>query len=135
MATHTGVEGVVKVSTNTVAEVVSFSLSVESELIDQVKLGDTFRSFKAGTRQWSGEITCHWDETDSSGQQALQTAILNGSSVTLNLYPEGATNPDSYYTGTAFLKSLSVDIADNDSNVMAKYSFQGSGAVTQGTVP
>ena len=135
MATHTGVEGVVKVSTNTVAEVVAFSLSVESELIDQVKLGDTFRSYKAGTRQWSGEITCHWDETDTSGQQALQTAILNGSSVTLNLYPEGATSADSYYTGTAFLKSLSVDISDNDSNVMAKYSFQGSGAMTQATVP
>ena len=135
MATHIGSEGVVRIGANAVGEVTAFSLSIDSELIPQKKLGDTFESYKAGTRSWKGEVTCHWDETDSSGQQALQTAILNGTSVTLNLYPEGATNPDSYYTGTAFLSSLSVDISDNDSNVMAKYSFQGSGAVTQGTVP
>ena len=133
MATHTGVEGVVKIGSNAVGEVVSFSMSIESELIDQTKLGDTFRSFKAGTRQWSGEITCHWDEGDTNGQQAIQAAILAGSSVTLNLYPEGASTGDAYYTGTAYLKSMSIDVADNDSNVMAKYSFQGSGAVSQST--
>ncbi len=133
MATHIGSEGIVRIGSNAVAEVVAFSMSIESELIDQTKLGDTFRSFKAGTRQWSGEITCHWDETDSGGQQAVQAALLAGTSVTLNLYPEGLTTGDAYYTGTAFLKSLSVDVADNDSNVMAKYSFQGSGAVSQTT--
>lgn len=133
MSTHTGVEGVIKVGSATVAEVTGFSFNIDSELIPQKKLGDTFESFKAGTRSWKGELQAHWDETDTNGQQALQAAILAGTSVTLNLYPEGATTGDSYYTGTAFLNTLSIDIADNDSNVMAKYSFTGSGAITQAT--
>ncbi len=133
MATHIGSEGVVKIGSNAVGEVTAFSLSIDSELIPQKKLGDTFESYKAGTRSWKGEVTCHWDEGNTNGQAAIEDAILGGTSVTLNLYPEGATTGDYYYTGTAFLSSMSVDIADNDSTVVAKYSFTGSGAVAGAT--
>jgi hypothetical protein len=133
MATHIGSEGVVRIGANAVGEVTAFSLSIDSELIPQKKLGDTFESYKAGTRSWKGEVTCHWDEGDTNGQAAIEDAILGGTSVTLNLYPEGATTGDYYYTGTAFLSSMSVDISDNDSTVTAKYSFTGSGSVAGAT--
>lgn len=134
MPTHIGSEGVVRIGSNPVGEVTAFSLSIDSELIPQKKLGDTFESYKAGTRSWKGEVTCHWDETDTNGQIAIEAAILAGTSVTLNLYPEGTTTGDIFYAGTAFLSSMSVDISDNDSTVVAKYSFTGSGAVARSTV-
>lgn len=133
MATHIGAEGVVRIGANTVGEVTAFSMSIDSEMIPVKKLGDTFESYKAGTRSWKGEVTCHWDEGDTNGQAAIEDAILAGTSVTLNLYPEGITTGDYYYTGTAFLTSMSVDISDNDSTVVAKYSFTGSGAVAGAT--
>ena len=47
-----------------------------------------------------------WDETDTTGQEALDV----GSSVTLNLYPEGADSGDAYYTGTAIVTGASVAV-------------------------
>jgi hypothetical protein len=95
MANHTGSEGTVKVGSNTIAEIRSFSIDETHDAIEDTALGDTSRSFKAGLKSWSGTIECWWDETDTSGQGALDV----GAEVTLNLYPEGATSSDLYFTG------------------------------------
>jgi hypothetical protein len=92
MANHTGSEGTVKVGSNTIAEIRSFSIDETHDAIEKTAMGDSYRSFKTGLLSWSGSIECWWDETDTSGQGALDV----GASVTLNLYPEGATTGDIY---------------------------------------
>ena len=129
MALHKGSEGVVKIGSNTIAEVRDWSLEETAETIDSTELSDSAKTFEVGTTSWSGSLNCFWDETDTTGQGACTV----GASVTLNLYPEGATTGDTYATGTARINSLSKS-GGIDGRGEAAFSFQGTGALTWGTV-
>ena len=48
MATHTGSSGLIKVGTNTVAEVRSFTLDTTAELLEDTALTDTSKTFQVG---------------------------------------------------------------------------------------
>ena len=129
MATHKGSEGLVKVGSNTVAEVTGFSFDESCDTVETTALSNSARSYVSDLVTFSGSIDCFWDETDSSGQGALSV----GSSVTLNLYPEGSDTADTYYTGTAIVTSISRANAIG-SMVTASFSFQGTNALTSATV-
>lgn len=128
MANHTGVDGLVKVGTNTVAEVRNWSISETADTIEDTTINDASRTYQAGLKSWSGSLTAFWDETDANGQEALAV----GSSATLNLYPEGATTGDIYYSGTAIINSVGISVPTGGM-VERTYGFQGSGALTKGT--
>jgi hypothetical protein len=132
MATHHGREGVVKLTTNTIAEVTGFSFDISMSMIDDTALTDSAKTFIPDQYTWTGTIECHWDETDTNGQAAMETAILAGTSLTLNLYPEGASTGDRYFSGTAYLTSMGTNVSMG-STIKATYAFQGSGAITPGT--
>ena len=129
MANHTGSEGTVKVGSNAVAEIRSFSIDETGDTIEDTALGDSFRSFKAGMRQWSGTIDTWWDETDTSGQGALDV----GSSVTLNFLPEGADSGDTQIQGTALITGKTIN-SSFDGMVEASYSVTGVGGLTESTL-
>lgn len=129
MATHKGSEGLVKVGSNTVAEVTGFSFDESCDTVETTALSNSARSYVSDLVTFSGSIDCFWDETDSSGQGAMSV----GSSVTLNLYPEGSDSSDTYYTGTAIITSISRANAIG-SMVTASFSFQGTNALTSATV-
>jgi predicted secreted protein len=78
---------------------------------------------------FSGSLDVFWDETDTSGQGALTI----GSEVTLNVYPEGDTSGDTYYTGSAIVTGVSRS-ASFDGLIEASISVQGNGALTSTTV-
>ena len=92
-------------------------------------MGDTARTYKSSLTSFSGSLDVFWDETDTSGQGALSI----GSEVTLNVYPEGDTAGDTYYTGTAIVTGVSRS-ASFDGLVEASISVQGSGSLTESTV-
>jgi hypothetical protein len=129
MANHAGSEGTVKIGSNVVAEVKSFSIEESADTIEDTTLGDTARTFKSGLTGWSGSVECFWDETDTNGQGALTI----GAEVTLNVYPEGAVSTDKYFTGSGIVTGISRQ-ASLDGMVEASFSFQGNGALTLGTV-
>lgn len=128
MATHHGLEGVVKVSSATVAEVRSFEIEVQQDTADDSVMGDTWHTHLTGLKSWSANVECLWDETDTSGQVALTI----GTSASLTLGPEGATSPDVVYTGTATVKSIGVAVS-HDGVVTRRIAFEGNGALTIGT--
>ncbi len=131
MATHAGTEGTVKLSTNVVAEIIEFEFTQSVEPVDDTAMGDTWETHIAasGHKKWEGSLTCHWDETDSSGQVTL----LPGVSVTLNMYPEGATTGDYYYTGTATVVEHTVTTKKDGETIRAQFKFKGNGALTPST--
>ena len=129
MATHTGSSGLVKVGTNTVAEVRSFTLDTTAELLEDTTLTDTSKTFQVGKKGATASVECFWDETDTNGQ----IAIAEGSSVALNLYPEGATSGDYYYSGTYLITANSVT-TPTDGIIEATFSATLTGALTRGTV-
>ena len=129
MANHKGSEGTVKVGSNAVAEIRSFSIEETGDTLEDTSMGDSARTYLASLTSWSGSVDVFWDETDTSGQGALDV----GSSVTLNLYPEGDTAGGTYYTGTAIVTGKSISSAF-DGMVEASISVQGTGALTETTV-
>ena len=129
MANHKGSEGVVKVGSNTVAEVKDWSLTQSSDTVEDTAMGDSARTYKPSLTSASGSISCFWDETDTTGQGAMTA----GSEVTLNLYPEGDTSGDTYYTFSAIITEEGAS-ASFDGMVEATFSFQANGAVTSSTV-
>ena len=129
MANHTGKDGVVKVGSNTVAETRSWSLSEEAETIENTAMGDAARTFEVGLKTWSVNVSAFWDETDTNGQVAMAA----GSSITLNLYPEGAGAGDTYYSGTALITSTEKS-AELDGMVEISFDATGSGALSTATV-
>jgi predicted secreted protein len=129
MATHTGSEGTVKVGANAIAEIRSFSIEESADTLEDTTMGDTARTYKPSLTTYTGTVDVLWDETDATGQGALTI----GASVTLNLYPEGDTSGDVYYTGTAIVTGRTIN-SSFDGLVEMSISVQGSGALSQTTV-
>ena len=128
MATHTGSEGTIKVGADTVGELRSFTLETTAETIEDTSMGDTNRTYKAGLKSFTGSASLFWDEVDSG-----QTAIVVGTEITLNVYPEGASSGDTYYSGSAIVTGTTI-ASSFDGMVEAEVSFQGTGALTTTTV-
>ena len=129
MATHKGSEGIVKVGSNSVAEIRSYSIEESADTLEDTSMGDSARTYKASLTNFSGSLDVFWDEGDTSGQGALSI----GSEVTLNVYPEGDASGDTYYTGSAIVTGVSRTGAF-DGLVEASISVQGNGALTESTV-
>ena len=129
MATHTGSSGIVKVGTNTVAEVRSFTLDTTAELLEDTTLTDTSKSFKVGKKGATVSVECFWDETDTNGQIAL----AEGSSVAMDLFPEGTDSSDYYFSGTWLVTATSVSVP-TDGIIEATFSATLTGNLSRSTV-
>jgi hypothetical protein len=128
MATHIGRDGIVKVGSNAVAELRSFSIEETGDTVEDTVMTDTARTYIPTLTSFTGSADVFWDETDTSGQGALTV----GSSVTIGFYPEGDTTGDTYYTGTALVTGVTRS-ASFDGMVEASITLQGSGALTAST--
>ena len=70
MATHKGSEGTIKVGSNAVAELLSYSLTENVDLIETTNITDAARLYSTGKTSWGGEIATNRDEGDTT-QRAL----------------------------------------------------------------
>lgn len=129
MATHTGSEGTVKVGSDTIAEIRSFSIEESAETLEDTSMGDSARTYKPSLTSFTASIDVLWDESDLAGQGAL----TNGAEVTFSVFPEGDTTGDTYLTGSGIVTGRSVS-SSYDGLVEMSISLQGSGALTTSTV-
>lgn len=129
MATHAGSEGVVKVGSDTVGNVRSYSIEETADTIEETTMGQSARFYRASLTSWSGSVDLYWNEEDTG-----QNSLTVGSEVTINVYPEGdGDTGDTYYTGTAIVTGVTKS-ASFDGMVEASVSIQGDGALTSTTV-
>jgi hypothetical protein len=128
MATHHGKEGVVTVGGTAMGEVTSFTLETTGDVVEDTALSDGTKSFVAGRTSFSGTIEMHFDETDSQ-----QETLIAGSSIAFVLLPEGNDSGDASYTGTGIITGMSINNS-MDAIVSRSVTFQGTGALTVGTV-
>ena len=127
MATHTGSEGLIKIGSDTIGELRSYSLETTSDTIEDTSMGDSARTYKTGLTSFTGTASVYMDEADTA-----QIALTVGSSITISFYFEGATAGDKYYTGTALVTGKSVS-ASFDGLVESEISFQGTGTLSLST--
>ena len=124
MATKLGREGLIKLSSTTIGELRNYALTHSSDTVEDSVLGDTYRTRLASMKSFSVSGDLYWDETDAG-----QLLITIGSSVTLNLYPEGATTGDVYYSGAAIVTQFNVSAAF-DGIIEGSIAFEGNGALS-----
>ena len=124
MATKLGREGLIKLSSTTIGELRNYALTHSSDTVEDSVIGDTYRTRLASMKSFSVSGDLYWDETDAG-----QLLITIGSSVTLNLYPEGATTGDVYYSGAAIVTQFNVS-ASFDGVIEGQISFEGNGTLS-----
>ena len=127
MAVHKGSEGVIKGGANTVAEVRSYSLEESADVVEKTAMGDSSRSYLSTLTQFTASVEVFFDETDTA-----QTALSVGSTVILEVYPEGTSTGDTYYNGSAIVTGFTKS-ASFDGLVEASITLQGSGGLTTST--
>ncbi len=129
MANHHGSEGLVRVSTNTVAEVTSFSFTQTAEYAEDTTLSDLDKTYNVtAIKSWNGTITAFWDETDTSGQVALTP----GSNVSVVLAPEGVGSGATRYSGSALVTEITRNV-QRGAITEITFNFIGNGALTAAT--
>jgi len=126
MANIIGNDGDVTISANIVAEVLSFSLSEGIAIADDTVIGDTADTHQVGTTNWTASLSCFWDSTDTTGQEALTI----GASIEAHLRPSGAGAGNIDFNGTASVTSIE-RANTNNAIVTANFSIQGNGALTR----
>ena len=124
MAVLAGTAGSFRISTNTVAELYTWTLDVSTGLEETQAFGDTWKERTATIRDWSGTATGRFDNTDTNGHVAINTAFLAGTTVACRFYING-TN---YYSGSAFVQA-SIGASENGL-VTANYTFTGNGSLS-----
>lgn len=128
MANHLGREGTVRISSTTIGELRNYSLSHSSDTVEDSTIGDIYRTRKATMRSWSVSGDVYWDEVDAG-----QIALTIGSTVTVNLYPEGAASTAVYYSGSGIVSKFDIS-ASFDGMVEGSISIEGNGTLASLTV-
>ncbi len=130
MANHRGDEGFLLAGSNFIAELRAWNINVSVNMIEGTRLSGSWKSKKAGTREWNGSIDTYWDENDPHGQGVLK----EGEDVTLYFAPEGEGAGDTYYKGSAIITGITRQ-ATLGGMVEASYTFEGNGALTEDVAP
>jgi hypothetical protein len=134
MAALQGRHGLVKWKTKQIFRADHWDLSLDVDMLDVSAFstdGKQWRDFLPGLSQWSGTISGFQDVIgDSSGQKAIQTAILTPATGTVKLFLS-ETGGENLYGSVYFRnESLNVDVADSEKMV---FGFQGTGTLTYST--
>jgi hypothetical protein len=120
MAIYSGSGGSIKVGTDVLAELKSYSIDQKSDPIETTNLASSAKTFVAGKTSWSGSCDCFWSDDDTA-----QGALTAGAEVTITFYPTSGKS----FTGSAHVDSLTID-SSTDDMVGASFSFTGNGALT-----
>jgi hypothetical protein len=129
MATETSANGVIKVGSSAVAEVTGYSINYTSDTVEDTAIGDTARTYKATLKSYTASIDVMYDQTDTSGQLALDV----GTEISYSLYPSGETSGDVYYSGTGIITGRTITGSLGEM-ITASFEIQGSGDLTESSV-
>lgn len=128
MATLVGKDGVVKIGSNAIGEIRTYSIEQTMDVIEDSTIGDTDRTYTSGLKTFTGSMDVYFDDTDT-GQLDVQV----GDTGTINVQVEGDTTGDHQLSGSILVTGRTIT-ASFDGMVEASISFQGTGALTEGTV-
>lgn len=138
MASYLGRNASVKIGTVTVANLSEWTLDLSSDPIVQAVFGSTWdKTHGLSTTSWSGSFSGLLDISDTTGQEVLSDAFVNGTLVDdLRLYINSTTYwaPDTATDSAAgcYITSYSVNTVQGDV-IKVSVSFTGTGPVDKFT--
>ena len=128
MATHFGKEGVVTAGGTGIGELTGYTLETTADVVEDTQLSDATKSFVTGRTSFSGTLDMSYDEADTP-----QQTLTAGTSIAFILAPEGNASTDETFTGTGIITGMSINVS-LDGITTRSVTFQGTGALTRGTV-
>ena len=129
MTATVGNDGVVRVGTNTIAELKAWSVTENADRVEDTAMGDSARTYQAGFNDVEGTIECHFDPSDTNGQEALTI----GATVSLVLWPFGAGTGNPEWTVSATILGIESSGQINEIIAVTFNWAVASGTLTKGT--
>jgi len=128
MATVLGKAGFLRISALTVAELRRYALNHTSDTTEDTVIGDSYKSRKATLLDWRVSGDVYFDRADLG-----QGAITVGSTVIIELYPEGTAAASRLYSGQCIITSFD-PAASHDGMVEVPFTAEGTGTLTTSAV-
>lgn len=128
MARYKGKDGAIEVGGTAVGEVESFDLELTVNEIDANVMGQDWTDVESGQQSASGSISVLTDPAD-----AQQTALTQGATVALTLFPTGETTGLIQLDGNFMVTSVGFSTSVGDL-VKTSYNVRNKGAVTRSAV-
>ena len=126
MAVASGIDGKVKIGSDTLLSITEWSLDIKQSVQDVTAFGDTWEQKIKGLLGASGSLKGICDVADTTGQFLLyNTTLLTTVTVTLLLYVTAAK----YYTATAYIDGMKIG-NKVDGVAEVEFSFVVDGAIT-----
>ncbi len=128
MATVKGNGGTIKVGSDAIANLRSYSIETSAATAETTTMGSSVATHVATITSWTGSCDVFYDPTDTNGQVALQP----GNIVTIKFTPDDTSaNTDVDYSGSVVVTGHN-KTASFDGVIEASLSFQGTGPLTTG---
>ena len=128
MATVKGNGGTIKVGSDAIANLRSYSIETSAATAETTTMGSSVATHVATITSWTGSGDVFYDPTDTNGQVALQP----GNIVTIKFTPDDpSANTDVDYSGSVVVTGHN-KTASFDGVIEASLSFQGTGPLTTG---
>jgi hypothetical protein len=120
MAILKGKNGVVKIGSVAVANVTSFSVSEEADMLETTSIGANIdgRTYVPGLRQITGTVECNLDTSDANGQMLFEV----GATVAITLEVNPGT---SYISGNVIITGSNIEVGAADL-ITASFDFQSN---------
>ena len=97
-------------------------------VVENTQLSEANKSIVPGRTAFSGRLDMSYDETDYP-----QQTFTAGTTIACILGPEGNSSGDEIFTGAGIVTGMSVNVTLDGITTRA-VTFQGTGALTRGTV-
>ena len=128
-----GKDGLVTLGADTVVDLSSWSLEITREELDASVFGDEWKNTESGQIGWTATVEGFYLPSDTTGQQALQDAILADTLVTdLRLYFDNTSywTPDVTTDASAGARILSFNPgAEKAALITVSISLSGIGPI------
>ena len=125
----TGLTALVKIGTGEQAKNLAYisgcTLNLDKDIIEILQFGAQFKEKVPAIKDWSLDVDGTVAFATGGTQEELYNAYSNGTALTLGIY----LNATTYFEGTGYVQSISIDAAPDD-KINLSASMAGSGAVT-----
>lgn len=119
---------------NVVVGLRSWSLPDQGAEVDVTAMGDANRQTVAGLSGGTGSITVVWDESDTTGQQAMEAAVRDGTAYAFIIWPKGNTTGLPRRTFTAEIGGID-EGGEIDNGLQRTFALNLRSDITRDLVP
>jgi hypothetical protein len=142
MANVSGKDGSITFSSGYSIDVTEWTVDCAAEEVEGTSLGDKWKDFFAGVKEWSGSYTALADDADiyaatettvgrSSPSATSQAFYLGGAAATATFYfAETGGTADDGLTGTIFITGVSANAAVGGTASSFTFTFRGDGTLS-----